>query len=242
MSGLEPRSVSLLVSVRNAVEADIAASCGADIIDAKEPRRGSLGPVDGQTLTEIIQRVAGRKPVSAAGGELLDHPPITLPTGFEYIKIGLANARSRNTWPDMLASRFQTYDRARPVAVAYADYQRAGSPPVNEVLDWAQHHRAAGFLIDTAVKDGAGLFGWLTSRDLSTLITAARKADIFVALAGSLSGESLEKALRLEPDIVAVRGAACPDGTREKTIERSRVRALATLVSDHNERVGARAS
>ncbi|MCC7193181.1 MAG: hypothetical protein IT444_10415 [Phycisphaeraceae bacterium] len=242
MTGLEPRSVKLLVSVRNAAEADIAVNCGADIIDAKEPCRGSLGPVDAQILTEIIQKVAGRKPISAAGGELLDHPPITLPTGFEYIKIGLANAQQRNSWPDMLEKRFQTYGLARPVAAAYADYQRAGSPPVTEVFDWAQHHRAAGFLIDTAVKDGAGLFDWLTSRELSTLITAARKADILVALAGSLAGESLEKALQLEPDIVAVRGAACPDGAREKTIECSCVRALATRVSDHNKRVGARAN
>lgn len=241
MSAPEPRPTRLLVSVRNAVEADIAASCGADIIDAKEPRRGALGPVDPQTLAEILRKVAGKKPLSAAGGELLDHTRMTLPAGFGYIKIGLANAQSKISWPYMLEKRFQAYGRALPIAVAYADYQRAGSPPVSEVLNWARNHRAAGLLLDTAVKDGVGLFDWLSKRELATIIATGQKANINVALAGSLSGESLERALRLGPDIVAVRGAACPGGDREEMIECSLVRTLATLVSDRNERVGARA-
>ncbi len=36
----------LLVSVRSAAEAEIALSAGADLIDVKEPSRGSLGAAD----------------------------------------------------------------------------------------------------------------------------------------------------------------------------------------------------
>jgi uncharacterized protein (UPF0264 family) len=233
-----PRPVQLLVSVRNAVEAEIAANCGADIIDAKEPRRGSLGPVDPETLSEIILKVAGRKPVSAAGGELLDSTRITFPAGIGYIKLGLANAQAQISWPYMLEKRYALYRKARPIAVAYVDHQRAGSPPVSEVLNWARNHRAAGLLLDTAVKDGVGLFDWLTKRELQTIVTAGQSAKMLVALAGSLVGESFERALRLKPDVVAVRGAACPEQNRDDTIECYRVRALADLIAAHNARVG----
>ena len=40
----------LLVSVRSADEVAAAMAGGADIIDAKEPARGSLGAVDAATL------------------------------------------------------------------------------------------------------------------------------------------------------------------------------------------------
>ena len=40
----------LLVSVRNAEEAESALQGGADILDAKEPANGALGKVDATTL------------------------------------------------------------------------------------------------------------------------------------------------------------------------------------------------
>ena len=62
-------SPGLLVSVRNAVEAEVALGGGADWIDVKEPTRGALGAADPQTIQSVIQTVAGRTPVSVAVGE-----------------------------------------------------------------------------------------------------------------------------------------------------------------------------
>src|SRR5262249_54204912 len=66
----------LLVSVRSAAEAVSALDGGADIIDIKEPERGSLGRADNATMTAILDAVSGRKPVSAACGELLEALPL----------------------------------------------------------------------------------------------------------------------------------------------------------------------
>ena len=47
----------LLVSVRNVTEALTALEAGADVIDVKEPTRGSLGAADSATLAAIAQAV-----------------------------------------------------------------------------------------------------------------------------------------------------------------------------------------
>lgn len=66
----------LLVSVRNATEAIAATRGGADIIDVKEPLRGSLGCAAPDTIREIahaLRRITGSAvPLSLALGELTE--------------------------------------------------------------------------------------------------------------------------------------------------------------------------
>jgi uncharacterized protein (UPF0264 family) len=58
--------VKLLISVSNAAEASDALAGGADIIDAKDPRRGALGAVTLDVLRDIVDVVGTSQPVSAA--------------------------------------------------------------------------------------------------------------------------------------------------------------------------------
>ncbi len=66
----------LLVSVRNAAEAIAAVEGGADIIDVKEPNRGSLGCAAPAVIREIGAVVRGslfsQRPLSVALGELTE--------------------------------------------------------------------------------------------------------------------------------------------------------------------------
>src|SRR5205809_883388 len=70
--------MQLLISVAGPAEACAALRGGADVIDAKDPRRGALGPVSLQRLAAIRAAVAGARPLSAvaadtgAAGVLLD--------------------------------------------------------------------------------------------------------------------------------------------------------------------------
>ncbi|HEY6223210.1 MAG TPA: (5-formylfuran-3-yl)methyl phosphate synthase, partial [Gemmatimonadales bacterium] len=59
----------LLVSVADDDEARTALAAGADIIDAKNPRRGPLGAVTARTLAAIVGAVRPHRPVSAALGD-----------------------------------------------------------------------------------------------------------------------------------------------------------------------------
>src|SRR5438046_10308853 len=59
----------LLISVAGPAEARAALRGGADVIDAKDPRRGALGPVPLHRLAAIRAAVAGARPLSAALGD-----------------------------------------------------------------------------------------------------------------------------------------------------------------------------
>ena len=56
----------LLVSVESAEEALTALQGGADLIDAKDPNAGPLGPVSLGTLESIRAAIAGQRPLTAA--------------------------------------------------------------------------------------------------------------------------------------------------------------------------------
>jgi uncharacterized protein (UPF0264 family) len=188
---------------------------------------------------EVVQAVAGRRPVSAALGELAD-PPVTGErlAGVSFAKVGLANAPS--DWRDRLKDLFpapREPGSVAPVAAAYAEESRVGAPAIADVLDWAVGARAWALLIDTAIKDSHDLLDSLSAARLSAVIASARHAGMRIALAGSLQGERLGAALALGPDIVAVRGAACAGRERRGAVEQRRVRGLAELIAAHNARV-----
>ena len=218
----------LLISVRHDGEVEDAIGGGADILDVKEPARGPLGPASAQTIRAVVARAQGRRPISVAAGEY-DQPSITAGVELTYIKVGLAGAGPH--WPGQLARHLRIYGTQRFVAVAYADHQRAAAPAVHEVLAWAQHHRAAGFLIDTAVKDGLDLFRWLEHAQLTDLIGQAHRSGLKIGLAGSLDGPSFARAVALGPDVVGVRGAACTGRRRGGQVDRHRVARLASIIA-----------
>ena len=86
----------LLVSVASAAEAAAALAGGADVIDAKDPHAGALGPVSLNVLRDIHAAVAGAQPVSAALGDAADeaaierHARAFTAAGALFVKVGFA--------------------------------------------------------------------------------------------------------------------------------------------------------
>lgn len=223
----------LLISVRSLPEALDALTGGAELIDIKEPNRGSLGRADTATLEAIAAGLAGRCPVSAALGELVDYPGDRIDVPLSYVKCGLSSCGEGPDWPRRLGIFIRTMratqPQARPVAVAYADWQRAGAPLPQAVLAAGHRLGCGAFLIDTWQKDGLRLLDWICLADLSALRHEARDRAMEFAVAGSLREEDLPAILPLQPDWIAVRGAACDYG-REGRINPEKVRKLAELV------------
>jgi uncharacterized protein (UPF0264 family) len=231
----------LLVSVRSAEEADSALAGGADFIDIKEPKRGALGRADDAVIAAIVREVAGRKPISAALGELREQP--LLPGGFAgLLKIGLAGCPDLSKLGVQRALRGLAHGlRARRdselVLVAYADWQPAASPPPIEVLNYAATNGYSTFMIDTWSKDGRTLLDSLPLANLRQMRDACRAAGMRLALAGSLGAAEIHRLLPIEPDVIAVRGAACDGGLRGATIDRDAVGRLARLVQGSSRKL-----
>jgi uncharacterized protein (UPF0264 family) len=225
----------LLVSVRSPAEAEAALAGGADLIDVKEPTRGPLGRADEATVAAVIRQVAGRRPVSAALGELADGAPPCRAPGLTYVKWGLADWGQCPDWRDVLLWQAEAAGGARVVAAAYADWRLAGAPPPEEVFDFAR--RSGGvLLLDTWRKEplpgqsrAPSLLDWLPAESLTRLCERCRAAGVAVALAGSLGLAQVTAVLAAGADWLAVRGAAC-EGGRDGTVSERRVRELVALL------------
>ena len=185
----------LLVSVRSAFEARLAYQGGADIIDIKEPHLGSLGAATSKVWCEVYDTLNQRVPVSVALGEVWeDH--VARPTRpFAFAKIGLAGCQQRLGWQREWMLRMQELDPARDrVAVAYADWRLANSPPPDDVLGFAVEAGCAALLVDTYQKSAGDLFSSLGYGTLQDLLLQARRQRLMTVLAGSLRGNAYDAA------------------------------------------------
>jgi uncharacterized protein (UPF0264 family) len=221
----------LLVSVRAAAEVLPALAGGADIIDAKEPARGSLGAVEPEVLRAIAAVVPPAVPLSVALGDfatlaVLDARPRRAAL---YLKLGFAGERSPDVVSRVIGAALEaasaTPVRPAVVPVAYADHESAGSPEPEDVLSAAIDAGARAFLVDTWSKAGVGLLSYIDAHRLRALADAARSSGMLVAIAGSLDADALDRLDRFA-DVVGVRGAACRGG-REGSVDAALVRGLA---------------
>lgn len=233
----------LLISVRSLDEFRTAVDAGADVIDIKEPTRGSLGRAELSTIDQIASAASDSTILSVALGELTEADEAIcslLPRRIDYVKFGLAGcskaARWREAWRAQLT---HLHRRTRAVAVAYADARQAQSPKIEEVISIGVEVGCYAFLIDTYRKDTGNLLAHLSVRDVTSHVARARDAGLLVALAGSLSANEIDVLGRLEPDLLAFRSAACR-GRRTSNIDSAAIRTLADALAvrkDHNESI-----
>ena len=221
---------ALLVSVRSAAEALDALAGGAAIIDVKEPDRGPLGRAEVGVWRAVRRLVPTSTLVTVALGELADWRDDSVgPADYEGIalrKLGPAGCRAG--WADAWA-RARSVGEGGPawVAVAYADWEAARAPHPVEIIEAALVTcDCAGVLIDTWEKGRANPL----DATWSPLLRRVRGGDKFVALAGGLDVATIARLAPLEPDIFAVRGAACGRGERRGMIDADRVAELAKAV------------
>ncbi len=95
--------------MRSEAEARVACAGGCDILDVKEPSRGSLGMAPVDVLSQISARLTSTPqapPLSMALGELAewpdDRPLPALPPGIAFLKVGVAGL-TRDEVADRLA-------------------------------------------------------------------------------------------------------------------------------------------
>jgi (5-formylfuran-3-yl)methyl phosphate synthase len=224
---------SLLVSVRSPAEARAAVAGGADIIDVKEPLRGSLGRADACVWQDVRAVVPHSIPVSVALGEFNEwlapehvQIPETAWAGIDYCKLGLADAPAG--WVECWAQtrrdlRNRALDFPDWVAVVYLDWQDARAPHPDTIIRAALGlSECRVVLFDTWSKST----GTRLDRSWKDRVERVQNSGRLVALAGSLDLVAIERLRDWQPDILAVRGAACAGGDRLASIDTARVARL----------------
>ena len=212
----------VLVSVRDAREAEEALVGGAEVIDVKDPARGSLGAAEPADVAAVARAVGPRAPWTMAAGELaaglvaigawFEAVGSAVPPGAAgpaAVKVGLAGM-ARRPWRDELAQVHALLPAGcMHVAVAYADFDRVDAPSPPDVIAAAGRIGCGMLLIDTADKRGPGLLGLLSPHVIGGWVADARRHGLGVALAGRVAIEEILLAVTCGPDLVALRSAVC---------------------------------
>ncbi|MCW5626801.1 MAG: hypothetical protein KIT73_18940, partial [Burkholderiales bacterium] len=150
--------------------------------------------------------------------------------GARYVKAGLHGVRTEAEAVEVMAAVRRACKEHDPtitvVAAGYADYRRFEGLSPATVVAAAAHARCDVVMLDTAFKDGPGLFDALTTAELDAFVTSAHAAGLHVALAGAIGFDQVAALRTLGVDIVGVRGCVCRNGDRGAAIDADRVRQL----------------
>lgn len=223
------------VSIR---EAGVVARAGADILDLKNVKEGSLGANFPWVLSGVISKY--RRPglkFSAAVGDLGYKPGTAAlaayaaaSIGADYVKAGLYAVKNAGQAAELAAAVVRGVKAANPRAAAviagYADWRRFGGLAPWPLVRAAAAAGADAVMLDTALKDGRSLFDNMTRAELLRFLRLARAAGLRTALAGSLKAAHLPLIRELAPDIVGLRGAVCLGGDRTRPVCPKRLAAV----------------
>lgn len=232
----------LLISPINHEEAIESIEGGADIVDVKNPKEGSLGANFSWVIKDIRKITPSDKLVSSTIGDVPYKPGTVslaalgaLYCGADYIKVGLYGTKNYDEALDLMEKVVKTVKDESPetivVAAGYADAERVGAVSPWDIPKVARDSGADLAMLDTAVKDGKTLFDFMSMEDLEKWVSEAKEYGLNTALAGSVKKEQLKPLYDLKCDVVGIRGAACTDGDRNSGhIDRTAVKALKDYV------------
>lgn len=226
-----PHAPRLLVSVRDAAEAMLAAAGGADIVDAKDPLDGPLGALSVEAVLAIISAVAGRAATSAVAAG----PDEALPgavaamaaANVDYVKVAATACLLAD--PHALEN-LAAAAPGRLVAVIFAEDISALPGDSVAVLAEAGF---AGAMIDTRGKAGRRLTDILDPAALGGFVARCRARNLLSGLAGSLRVGDVAVLSAHQPAYLGFRGGLCLGGDRTAALDPRRlaeaVAALAAL-------------
>lgn len=233
----------LLISVINEKETLEAITGGADIIDVKNPREGSLGANFSWVIKKISRLIPRDIELSATIGDFPNLPGTAslaafgaAVTGADYVKIGIYGVNSFNDALQLskaFVKAIKLYDKKKKAVIAgYADFERVGSLDPFSILEIGRNVGADFLMIDTAIKDGKTLFDFISLEKLKRFTTCSHEYGIKVAFGGSLKKEHLEPLCRIDVDVIGIRGEACGGDRLNGEIRAENVQELKEIISN----------
>lgn len=221
--------MKLLISPDNLDEALVCSQAAEylDVVDVKNPKEGSLGANFPWMIRAIRDSVPSSKVVSATIGDVPFKPGTVaqaalgaVVSGAEYIKVGLFGCSTVEQGIEVMKGVVRAVKDYNPnalvVASGYADAYRIGSVNPLSLPYIAQESGCDVAMVDTAIKDGTGLFDHMSPEVCKEFVEKSRSYGILSALAGSVKKNSLPILAKINPDIIGVRGAVCSGGDRNK--------------------------
>jgi uncharacterized protein (UPF0264 family) len=228
--------MKLLISPINLEEAIAAYEGGADIVDVKNPKEGSLGANFPWIIRSVKESINSRKPISATIGDFNFKPGTAslaalgaAVAGADYIKVGLYDVQTEEQALEMLVNITRSVKDYNPdlkvVASGYSDYERINSIDPQLLPAIGAKAGVDVVMVDTGIKDGRSTFEFMNEEELTRFTSAIREVGLESAIAGTLKFEDIPVLKRIQPDIIGVRGMVC-GGDRNSCIKAELVEKL----------------
>jgi uncharacterized protein (UPF0264 family) len=232
--------LKVLISIRSFEELIPAIEGGADIIDLKNPKEGSLG-APYPSLIKKVRNYGNNFTLSVAIGDMPNLPGTAAQAsygaaicGADIIKVGLYGPRSFKEGVNLLKSVVNAAkDINQDILVVGAGYADSKTFKGIDSIDIPEICKLAGAdiaMLDTYSKNGKKLFQFIDSEKLRKFVKKTHKNNLLAALAGSLKLEDMKKIDDIGADVIGFRGAACSGFDRKNGIvEINKVRKIVKL-------------
>jgi uncharacterized protein (UPF0264 family) len=231
--------MKFLVSVIDEQESLDAYHAGADIIDIKNPREGSLGANFPITILKIRELLPEAE-ISAAIGDMPNLPGTASLAalgasvcGVNYVKVGLYGVKNELEAKYFLKNVVNSVKiinkNTKIVAASYADYKIINSLDPLLLVNIAKEVDIDGVMIDVRNKNNGNLFELMPEDQIKNFIQIAKTNGLLTALAGSLGKKHILKVFELGADVFAVRGSVC-SGDRSSRLDKNKVKDLADQI------------
>lgn len=233
--------MKLLISPKDEIEALEAVAGGADIIDIKNPKEGSLG-ANFPWIIKKIRKIADAKnlEVSATIGDLNLPGTASLAAlgvsscGVDYVKVGLKvdSVKDAKAVANGVVRAVKDYDSKINVVIAgYADFSRNNLMNCMKIPGIAAASGADFAMLDTLTKnENLNLFDHLSISNLEKFTNEAHDLGLGSALGGSLNKDHIGPLHKIGVDVIGIRGAACEFNNRSGMIKKEKVRELKEIV------------
>ncbi|MBL1321434.1 MAG: (5-formylfuran-3-yl)methyl phosphate synthase [Methylophaga sp.] len=209
-----------LASVQSLEEAQALLPVLPDILDMKDPSKGALGALDVETVSQIVDLVAGRCQTSATIGdlpmnaELISASMIDMATsGVDYVKIGLFSASNLTECISRLEPTIKALS-APVIAVLFVDKEADIS--LLPLLKASGFH---GVMVDTAIKKGQHLRAHWSELKLNAFVQQAHQHGLLCGLAGALRCKDIPSLAQQGADYLGFRSALCQQQNRTSRID-----------------------
>lgn len=217
--------MELLVSAINLKETKEAIEGGADILDVKNPKEGSLGANFPWVIREIRNYTPENIIVSTTIGDVPYKPgTVSLAalgcaySGSNYVKVGLYGPENYEESMDVMNNVVRTvkdFDNSiTVVACGYADAYKVGSVEPEFIPQIAYDSGCDLAMLDTYIKDGHRLTDHISMDELKKFSDKSHTLGLKVALAGSVNADDIPMLKDIGCDIMGVRGCVCSGGDR----------------------------
>ncbi|MFX1357498.1 MAG: (5-formylfuran-3-yl)methyl phosphate synthase [Promethearchaeota archaeon] len=216
--------MEILVSPKNIEEAKIVIKAKRiKYVDCKNPNEGSLGANFPWIIKEMKSLISSNdsKLLSATIGDFPNLPGSAslaalgaAVAGADIIKVGLKGPNNKEQGIYLMkkvVKAVKDYNEDVKIVVAgYADQKRMDSSPEFMLIPTIAADSGSDIaMLDTYIKDGKGLFDFLSINQLIQFKIEAKDYGLKVALAGSLMKRDIVKIREISPDIIGVRSIVC---------------------------------